>query len=170
MERARSVFGCFALAVVVALSLLTGIAGNAYAMTPVYNQTALFEKRFDYGDNPVHYIYRLGYGYENYGSYADAQSWMYIKNTNRTVGHEAIMSQAGLTRKNIANQTVEVIYGPAIWSQGDNPPGNVVESNVSRRMYSGNGNTYAWGNGFVRDPLSEYHHVGINDVYIFNGF
>lgn len=162
----RSVGKTTVIALLVMAAAFFSFSGSAFAAI-VHNQTPLYEKNFDYGDNPIHYAYRLGYGFNSTDAPGtNVQSWMWIKNTNRSVGDGAIMSQAGLTLKDGTFGTeLEVIYGPAVWNEGDNPAGEAVESHAYDRLDRPATNAYSWGNGFVRDPLSEYHHIGTSEYF-----
>lgn len=127
------------------------------------------QHKFNYGD-PVHYVYRIGYDYNVniwnvLTQQAPVTSYMWVKNTNRSVKDGAIMSQAGMTFINQTTLYKNVVYGPQIWSRGINPAGNAIES-VCNSTLTTNWGVQCWGYGKVRDPNGNYHDCNTHELFI----
>lgn len=153
------------LAIPLAASIALGsFCGVAYA-DPTFG---ILHEQHQFYD--LSYVYRNGYECANGAIFPtlEARSWMWVRNNIRSVGDGAIFSQAGLTNTNAWTLQRDAIFGPGIWNSGSNPAGHAIESYLSQGipMYT---SVVAWGNGFVRDPNSEYHQCPTeeNTVFIF---
>lgn len=139
-------FGCF--------------SGAAYAI----NMGVLHTQHVFYD---LSYVYRNGYEcVSEIFPTLSAHSYMWVRNNVRTVGEGAIFSQAGLTNISHWGQGESVVYGSGIWNASPNPAGVAVEDHVSEGipMFT---SVVAWGNGFVRDPNSQYHHCPTEENIVF---
>jgi hypothetical protein len=148
--------------VFIALSVLSGcLCGTAFASTS-------YGTLHTYTFSDVTYVYRNGWECNSAAvfPFLKAKSYMWVKNTNRAVGDGAICSQAGLTNINQLTLNSDTVFGSEIWNSGTNAAGNAIESTAEEYipMYC---SVTSWGNGFVRDPDSNYHHCGTEENVVY---
>lgn len=140
-------FGCF--------------SGAAYAI----NMGVLHTQHVFYD---LSYVYRCGWDLTpEFFPTLKSHSYMWVRNNVRTVGEGAIFSQAGLTHIEQTFLRREVRMGPGVWNSGPNPAGVAVEDYYNEQVPL-NTSVLAWGNGFVRDPNSQYHHCPTEEHLVFS--
>lgn len=144
-----------------ALSVTLGcFGGAAYAL----NFGALHSQHEFYD---LSYVYRNGWDRTSEAfPTLKVHSYMWVRNNVRTVGEDAIFSQAGLTNISSITGNHEAIFGSGVWNENPNPAGVAVEDYVSEMIPMFTSVT-AWGNGFVRDPDSQYHHCPTEENVVF---
>ena len=143
--------------VCIALSL-GSFAGTAYAEVKLGQY---HEKGYWHGTDLVNYGWRNGYDGRSYGSVFNIyESWMWVKNTNRSVKAGAIISQSGVTVY-VFGEPRTVDWGPMATNFYDNPAGNAIESHYYNELVKGDG--FAWGYGKVRDPEGVMHEIGTEE-------
>lgn len=146
--------------VLVCIALLAGaFTGTAYAAKK-FGQ--YHERGFWHGTDLVNYGWRNGYDGRSYGALFNIyESWMWVKNTNRSVKAGAIVSQAGVTLYS-ASLVAYVDWGPVSTNLFDNPAGNAIESHYYNELLSGS-DGFAWGYGKIRDPACNMHEIGTEE-------
>lgn len=146
--------------ILVCIALLAGaFTGTAYAAKK-FGQ--YHERGFWHGTDLVNYGWRNGYDGRSYGALFNIyESWMWVKNTNRSVKAGAIVSQAGVTLYS-ASLVAYVDWGPVSTNLFDNPAGNAIESHYYNELLSGS-DGFAWGYGKIRDPACNMHEIGTEE-------
>ena len=145
--------------VLVCIALLAGaFTGTAYAAKK-FGQ--YHERGFWHGTDLVNYGWRNGYDGRSYGALFNIyESWMWVKNTNRSVKAGAIVSHARVTIYVFGDPKV-VEWGPVATNFFDNPAGNAIESHYYNELMKGDG--FAWGYGKIRDPACNMHEIGTEE-------